>query len=637
MKSPAANRLLAILHCLIAVLAAASSGCSTDGMPPFAAHCAHGAVAADHETASKAGADMLRLGGNAVDAAVATSFTLSVVRPESCGIGGGGFMVIHFSNEGIRDQKAHGRDVPQNVALNYREMCPWGIGPDFYETESGPYASTRGGKSVAIPGTVAGLLTALDKYGTLDRKTILAPAIRAAEEGFAADKHFVDAAMDVAKDFEKNPGWKDRFRFVWVRMCREGNVKVGDLIRLPEQASALRLIAEQGAAAFYQGPIAQAMVAAIQRDTGALTQEDLNRFQVASMEPLKFQAFGKTFVTMPPPSSGGVAMVEAMGILELIMPLDAHDFMHKRRRGKAEANDWGRGFREAAALTPYATDSGSAWFSHRLIEALKHAFADRAEWMGDPTFVDVPTSRLTSRTYISDLASRFDRSRTLTPDAYGTRRQSSQLKVPDDHGTSHLSVVDGLGNAVACTETINQGFGSCLAVDAFGFILNDQMDDFTTRRGTANGFNLTQSDRNLPAPGKRPLSSMTPTIALDGHDNVDLVVGASGGPRIISGTLQAILNCVIWDKPAWDAVSAVRLHHQWSPDVVMLENGVFDDSKESKSSGISGDTLVDQLQSLGHRVQKTDAIGNVQLIARDSNGGWQAACDPRKGGKPAGY
>jgi gamma-glutamyltranspeptidase/glutathione hydrolase len=277
--------------------------------------------------------------------------------------------------------------------------------------------------------------------------------------------------------------------------------------------------------------------------------------------------------------------------------------------------------------------SDSATFSHQLTEALKHAFADRAEWMGDPAFVDVPTSRLISRAYISELASRFDPTKTLSPDRYGTRRSSAQSAAPDDHGTSHLSIVDAAGNAVACTETINQGFGSCLAVDAFGFILNDQMDDFTTRRGKANGFKLTQSDRNLPAAGKRPLSSMSPTICVDGDGKVFLVAGASGGPRIITGTLQSMLNCIIWGEPAWEAVASPRLHHQWSPNVVLMEDGLFRKPRPNAADK----SLVDQLQALGHRVERTDAVGNVQLIARDPHGGWQAACDPRKGGKPAGY
>ncbi|MBX3377800.1 MAG: gamma-glutamyltransferase [Phycisphaeraceae bacterium] len=603
------------------------TGCAGPSLPPFAGSYQHAAVAADHEVASRAGLEVLKKGGNAVDAAVAVSFTLSVVRPESCGIGGGGFMVIRFSEAGVADQRRLGRSVPRQVALNYREMAPWAVGPDFYEKED-RFASTHGGKAVGIPGTVAGLLTAHEKFGRLDRAAVLAPAIRAAEKGFVADESFVSAAKETAADFEKNPAWKERFRFVWERMLRKGKIKIGDVITNPEQASALRLIAEQGTAAFYQGPIAQAMIETVRRDGGVMTHDDLLRFRVASVEPLTFQAFGRTFLTMPPPSSGGVAMAEAMGILGLILeqPL-------RETQEKIEKNNPPRGFFEAIAAPggmalPYGPMS--PWYCHRLTEALKHAFADRAEWLGDPDFVDVPVARLVSKEYTGLLARRFQPERTLPLDQYGTRESRTLTSLSEDLGTSHLSVVDAAGNAVACTETINLGFGSCLAVDAFGFILNNQMDDFTTRRGQANAFGLKQSDRNLPAPGKRPLSSMTPTIVLGERGEVEVVAGASGGPRIITGTMQAILQRVGFGRAAWDAVQPPRLHHQWSPNVVRLERG-FD-----AVDGATGVSLVGELQRFGHRVEPISGVGVVQMIARE-RGEWQAASDPRKGGKPAGY
>lgn len=596
------------------------AGCAGTRTPEFAGTYRNAAVAADHEVASRAGLEILKKGGNAVDAAVATSFTLSVVRPESCGIGGGGFMVVRFSDRGVRDQKGRGRDVPRQVALNYREMAPWAVGPHFFENED-KFASTHGGKAVGIPGTVAGLLAAHERYGVLDRGTVLAPAIRAAEEGFVADTHYVNAAKETAADFEKNAKWKERFRFVWVRMLKEGKVKVGDVIKNPEQAAALRLIAEQGAAAFYHGPIALAIVEAVKRDGGVLTHEDLTRFSVASVEPLTFQAFGRTFLTMPPPSSGGVAMAEALGIYQRIAGLDP-----AQSRDAAPSRSMMDSIKNGGlGLTP----QNSVEYVHALVESLKHAFADRAEWLGDPASVEVPVARLTSQEYAAALAARFNPERTHLPDKYGTR-EGTRTSLSEDHGTSHFSVVDGAGNAVACTETINLGFGSCLAVDQFGFILNDQMDDFTTKRGKANAFGLKQSDRNLPAPGKRPLSSMTPTIVLDESGEVELVAGASGGPRIITGTMQTILNCVLFHKDAAAAVKAPRLHHQWSPDVVRLEGPLFDGTAEK------GGGLVSALQAKGHRVERTDAVANVQVIARE-NGSWRAACDPRKGGKPAGY
>lgn len=607
--------------------------------PEYAATFAHGAVAADHAVASRAGAEMLRKGGNAVDAAVATSFCLSVVRPESCGIGGGGFMVIHFSDEGLADQRQRGRSVPRDVALNYREMCPWGIGPDYYEKDTDPHASTHGSKAVGIPGTVAGLLTALDRYGTLDRETVLAPAILAAEVGFTADQHFVAAAKSVMKDFEKNPTWKERFRFVWVRFCREGKIKVGDVIKLPEQAAALRLIAEQGAAAFYSGPIAQAMAETIRRDGGVLNTDDLGKYQVSSTEPLRFQAFGRTFVTMPPPSSGGVAIAETMGILErtLHRVQPSFDWQHLPTRGNIASSG---PFIQASPGDHDTMYSPSLIYAHALAESFKHAFADRAEWLADPAFAKVPVETLLSSEYLDARAAAIDMSRTRDPQSYGTQR--STAGATDDHGTSHLSVVDTRGNAVACTETINLEFGSSLAVDSFGFVLNNQMDDFTTRRGRPNSFKLTQSDRNLPQPGKRPLSSMSPTVVLEANHKVDVVAGASGGPRIISGTLHAMLNTTLHGAPAWAAVSMPRFHHQWSPDVISFEPALFDYRTQppllEHSLVESPEFVIAMLQDFGHRVERAkDDVGNVQLIARDPRGGWQAACDPRKGGRPAGY
>ncbi len=600
------------------------AGCAGPGLPDFAGEYRHAAVAADQEVASRAGLEILKKGGNAIDAAVATSFALSVVRPESCGIGGGGFMVVRFSERGVADQKGRGREVPRQVALNYREMAPWAVGPDFFE-KADALASTHGGKAVGIPGTVAGLLAAHERYGVLDRATVMAPAILAAEVGFIADAHYVGTAKETAADFEKHPAWKERFRFVWVRMLKEGKVKVGDVIKNPEQAAALRLIAEQGAAAFYQGPIAQAMVEAVRRDGGVMTHEDLTRFRVASVEPLTFQAFGKTFLTMPPPSSGGVAMAEAMGIYQKIWGWEPGQARPEPAQTHSLGDAIGQGIATYANIY-----SGPA--VHRHVEALKHAFADRAEWMGDPAFVDVPVAKLTAPEYAASLAARFNADRTLRPEQYGSRETSTRTSLAEDHGTSHFSVVDAAGNAVACTETINLGFGSCLAVDRFGFILNDQMDDFTTKRGKANAFGLKQSDRNLPAPGKRPLSSMTPTIVVNAAGEVEAVAGASGGPRIITGTMQVLMNRFVHHISVDGSVSMMRFHHQWSPDVVRLEALLYDNPH---TPGLD-DSLISDLQTKGHRVERIDSVGNVQLIAREGER-WQAACDPRKGGKPAGY
>ncbi|MBN1824995.1 MAG: gamma-glutamyltransferase [Candidatus Eisenbacteria bacterium] len=534
-----------------------------------------GVVAADHETASRAGLEMLEAGGNAVDAAVATAFCLGVVRPYSCGIGGGGFLLLHLRGDA---------EGPREVAIDHRERAPGACGPDYYEGLE-PEASLWGAHAAAVPGTPAGLLLALERYGVLDRAAALAPAIRAAEEGFEADAHYGKSAAEVIAWFEERPAWKERFPFVWKRFLREGKVREGDRIRLPEQAEALRLIARDGAAAFYDGPIAEAIVAAVRMGGGDLTREDLRRYEPVETKPLEGSFRGLRVLAMPPPSSGGTALLQTFGILE------------------------------ALERNPAAEKPGSAAYIHLVAEAEKHAFADRAAWMGDPEFVDVPLERLLAPDYLIALAARID-GRSHPPGEYGT-----PALLPEDGGTSHYCVVDRWGNAASGTETINLEFGSLIVVEPYGFCLNNEMDDFLTRRGVPNAYGLYHDDRNLPAPGKRPLSSMCPTILLDDDGPVALA-GASGGPRIISATIQALLNVVLFDMDAEKAVSLPRFHHQWMPNDLYLERGI--------DSGVQLD-----LFGKGHHMERMEVIGQAQLIRRAGDG-YEAASDPRKGGKPAG-
>lgn len=557
-------------------------------------------MAADHLVGSEAGAEMLRLGGNAVDAAVAASFCQGVVRPYSCGLGGGGFMVIRLVGESAR-----GRDDETmnsvSVALVYRETSPNAVGPNFYVdlgldegSKYGPYAS-------GVPGSVSGLLRALDTYGTLDRETVLAPAIRAAEWGFRVDAHYVNAAKTVLTLLEEKPEIRKRigedgYAYLMETFLSNGNPRVGDLIRQPALGRALRLIAKYGESVFYAGEIANA----ISERSATITLSDLERYQCDEVRPLEGRGFGYTFLTMPPPSSGGMAMQEIFGIVERHWDEVSH------------------------------TSSSDPEYDHLLVEAMKHAFADRAEWLADDRFADVPTARLTSDGYIDELSSRFDPGRTLDSSAYGSRRSDGQgdssAQGIEDHGTSHLSVIDQWGNAVACTETINLEFGSLFVIPEYGIVMNNEMDDFLTKPGEANAFGLTQSDRNLPARGKRPLSSMSPTIVLDGDGGeVVAVVGASGGPRIITGTLQVLMNGLVFEMNARDGVGEARLHHQWMPNAVYVEGGWTDEA----SIGV--------LKEKGHEIRRRRDIGNVQLILRSRDGaGYEAASDPRKGGEPAG-
>ncbi|MHA7814150.1 MAG: gamma-glutamyltransferase [Phycisphaerales bacterium] len=536
---------------------------------------AQGAVAADHEIASLAGAEMLAQGGNAVDAAVAASFTLSVVRPYSCGIGGGGFMVIH-----LPDDPEHGS---VHTAINYREQAY--VGPDYYEHTG--KSSTTGGAAVAIPGTVAGLLHALETYGTLDRDTVVAPAMRAAREGFVVDEHYMIMSESLIARFEQEPEKKDEFALVWEHFLLSGQVGVGDRITNPMQLRALERIAQDGADGFYAGPVADAIVRAITRSGGEMTPEQLASYELEEREPLMREINGHTFIAMPPPSSGGVTM------LQILMILDAMSY-------------------------PFDQPAMSIEKAHLLAEASKHAFADRARYLADPNFVEVPIDDLLDESIIQE------RAQLVTDEIYDPAYYGTPNLIPADAGTSHVSVVDPFGGAVAMTETINLSFGSLVGVDAYGFVLNNEMDDFTTRRGRPNAFGLVQSDRNLPMPGKRPLSSMSPTIVLGADGEVIAVAGASGGPRIISGTMQALLNA-LGGMDAFPSVATPRIHHQWLPDALYAEPGLM--PMLSRRAAQGG----------WNEVRQRRDIGNVQLIKRDPQGrGWQSASDPRKGGVPAG-
>lgn len=574
---------------------------------PSAGRFAHAAVAADHAIASQAGVEILQRGGNAVDAAVATSFALSVVRPFSCGIGGGGFMVIHLASHPNPALK-----LPLDTTLNYREQAPAWATPDCFErldanalaAGAAPDSSTKGGTAVAVPGTILGLLTALERYGTLDRAAVLAPAIRVAEQGFVVDEAYLSAVTeDVLPWFAKDPVRRERFAWVWRRFLRDGNVRIGDVITLPEQAQALRLLARDGVVAFTQGPIGLAIVAAVRGDIGAnpavagggMTAADLAAQTVVELPPLVANFRGDQVLTMPPPSSGGIVLAQVFATLDA---------------------------RNADIL---GVAHNSPDYIHFVAEASKHAFADRARWLADPAFTAVPLAALLNPDMLRTRARAIDVAKVGPLASYGL----SQL--PEDHGTSHLSVVDAWGNAVACTETINLVFGSLLAVPEFGFVLNNQMDDFLTRRGKPNAFGLTQSDRNLPAPGKRPLSSMSPTIVVHSEGGkparVRLVIGASGGPRIISATLQSALNVLAFNQNALEAVSSPRFHHQWMPNELELE------------ARLRRDGLVGELTGKGHQIKDRAVIGVVQLIrwVEGTQAGWDAASDPRKGGVPAGY
>ena len=550
--------------------------------PPWAGEYRVAAVASDHAVASAAGDAILRQGGNAVDAAVATSFCLAVVRPYSCGLGGGGFMVIHDPG------------VDAGIAITYRETAPAAMHPAYFASlepaDGAPPPSRWGVHAVGVPGTVAGLLEALDCHGTLNRATVLAPAIRAAEEGFPVDADHLDAVAFVRDRLEEHPRLTTTAGWIWTNLCGEGSLKVGDRLRQPALARTLRRIADRGADGFYHGPVAEAVARVVAEGGGPMTAADLASYRVRHGVPLRAEGvLGRyTVLAMPPPSSGGVAMLQVLGIV------------HRRWE------DLGR------------PGPGSPEWVHLLAEAMQHAFADRAEYLADDAFVPVPVADLLDPAYLATLAGRLDPVRTLDRFDYG-----STTPAPADAGTSHLCVVDARGMAVACTETINTPFGSLMAVPAWGIVLNNEVDDFTTVPGAPNFFGLHQSDRNLPAPGKRPLSSMSPTIVLE-NGAVVLVAGASGGPRIITGTLQVLLNVLLHGMDLPRAIAAPRLHHQWVPGELQLEDR-WTDAR-----------LVAALERRGHVVTRRPAVGKVQAIVIHGTH-LHAASDPRKGGRPAGH
>ena len=543
-----------------------------------------GAVAADHPIASEIGVDILRAGGNAVDAAIAVNAALGVVRPYSCGLGGGGFMVMYSEKSGAA------------WAMNARETAPPGIWESYYidlRSSGGPEQASRyGGHAVAVPGTVSGLFLAHRMHGSLPMSQLLAPAVRVAREGFEADANFVGAVASLRRTRERLPWTCTVSRWVWEHWCDSGNVTVGSRLDNPALGNTLERLGKEGIKAWRTGAIPEALARAARESGGKLTANAIAGYRASACTPLQIDdAFlGDTLVTMPPPSSGGIALAQMFGMNERLL-----------REG-----GWPR--------TP------SAETSHQMVEAMKIAFALRAEFLADPEFAPVPTEQLTDPTFIKRLVDdiELDRARTA-------QEISETAQLPTDGGTSHLSVIDEERTAVAWTSTINGTFGSLVGDPLSGVILNNEMDDFTTMPGEGNLFGLRQSDWNAPEPGKRPLSSMSPSIMVDDSGRVRAIAGASGGPRIINGTFQVLMGLRYWGDTAAEAVARPRLHHQWMPDRIAWES----DARTPHGA--------DTLAARGHTFETNSrGIGVVQAI-RVEESGFDPASDPRKGGTAAGY
>jgi gamma-glutamyltranspeptidase/glutathione hydrolase len=538
----------------------------------------HAMVASDAPLAGQAGIEIMRQGGNAVDAAVAVGFALAVVYPEAGNIGGGGYMVIHM---------ADGRAA----VLDYREVAPLAASRNMYLDAEGNLTdkSIVGPLASGVPGAVAGLTTALAKYGTMPLAAVMAPAIRYAAEGFVVDSALSRSLMNNARLIEEFGG-KDLF------LPGGTAVAPGTRFRQPALARTLRRIAAEGATGFYRGETAQAIADEMRRDGGIMTTEDLARYQAVWREPVRSTYRGYTLFTMPPSSSGGVTITETLNILEGFDP-----------------------------VPPF----GGARYVHLLGDAYQRAFVDRNSQLADPVFYQVPIAKLIDKPYASQLRAGIQPAH-ATPTSevereMATMRPAEPTKAArEGTETTHYSVVDAAGNAVATTTTLNALYGSGVYVTAAGFFLNDEMDDFAAQPGKANMFGLVQGEANAIQPGKRMLSAMSPTIVLDRDGSLLLVVGSRGGPRIITSTSQVILNVLDQHMILSDAMSAPRLHHQALPDTLRVERNGLEPA------------VMDSLRAMGYAVSWTGGIGLVNAIMK-VRGGYEGMSDPRSSGQPVAW
>ena len=530
-------------------------------------------VASSEPHASEVGVQILRSGGNVVDAAVAVGFALAVTHPYAGNLGGGGFMLVRMASGDA-------------TFIDYREEAPGAATRDLYLDGAGnpiPDASLVGGMASGVPGTVAGLALAELKYGRLGLKRVMEPAIHLAADGFEVSYALAQSLRHASDKLLKF----DESRRIFLRGGRY--YEPGDTFRQPELADTLSEIARQGQDAFYRGPVARELVATMEKTHGLITLADLDHYRARLRPPLVGHFRGYTIVSAPPPSSGGVALVEMLNILE---PLD---------------------------LGP--PDSYGSM--HLMIEAMRRAYADRAAYLGDSDFAAVPVAGLTSKPYAAKLRQEILASK---PDAPVRAGEPAPY---ESSATTHYSVVDADGNAVANTYTLNDGYGSGVTVEGAGFLLNDEMDDFAAKPGTPNLYGLIQGEANSIQPRKRPLSSMTPTIVLAdgaaGRPALRLVLGSPGGGTIINTVLEVLLNALVFHLDVRQAVTEPRFHHQWEPDVVVLEKAISEDT-------------INRLRSSGYQTKTVDAMGDCEAIEVDPATGWRfGASDPRGDGRAVGY
>ena len=568
--------LITLLTALLASLALAA--------PMHPVHAPHAMVASVHELASRAGVQIMQAGGNAVDAAVATGFALAVVHPQAGNLGGGGFMLIRMA-----DGSTH--------FVDYREKAPAAATADMYLDAQGNVienASLIGYKAIGVPGSVAGMVYAEKKFGKLTLERVMTPAIKLAREGFPL-------AWEDARDLHDQSlaQFPESHRI----FQRDGNYyESGEIFQQPELAHTLEQIA-RNPDDFYHGEMARQLAAAVMKGGGLITTADLAAYEVKEREPIRGTYRGYDIISAPPPSSGGVALIEILNILE------------------------------GYELPKFGNRSAES--IHLVVEAFRRAFFDRAEFMGDPDFAKVPVAQLIDKKYgvawrDSINPEHATASKELKrPDAFNELERYASLHphpavVREPENTTHYSVVDPAGNAVAVTTTLNDSFGSRVTAGGLGFLLNNEMDDFAAKQGVPNMYGLIQGPANAIAPGKRPLSAMTPTIVLrDGK--LFLVLGSPGGPRIITTVANILMGVVDYGMDIERSVNAPRFHHQWLPDQIFLE------------PGISPDT-VKMLEGMGHKIKVQDHWSDGECIAIDLKSGERlGASDGRNNGKAVGF
>lgn len=541
------------------ILLAAHSDLQAASVAPVAAE--HGMVVSAQQLATKVGVDVLRRGGNAVDAAVAVGYALAVVYPAAGNLGGGGFMTL---------QLADGR----KTFLDFREKAPLAATANMYLDKDGNVIkglSTYGHLAVGVPGSVSGMEYARTKYGTMKRAELLKPAITLAEKGFALGQGDIDIFQTATADFSKDPASAAIF------LNKGQAFQVGQKLVQKDLAKTLMAISQRGTDGFYKGPVAAAIVKSSQSGGGILTQADLDQYSVREMAPIECDYRGYQVISAPPPSSGGVVICEMLNILEGYPLKDL-------------------GFRSAQAV-------------HYQIEAMRHAYLDRNSYLGDPDFVKNPIARLTDKAYAAQIRAVID------PNKAGVSKDLKPGVEPHEgSNTTHYSIADQWGNAVAVTYTLNDWFGAKMTAAGTGVLLNDEMDDFTAKVGVPNLYGLVQGEANAIAPGKRPLSSMSPTIVSKDHRPV-MVLGTPGGSRIITVVLHAILNVIDYGMTVQEAVDAPRFHQQWLPDLTNVEN-----------FAISPDTRK-LLEAAGHKLGAPQPANHMTALLIGA---------PSLGGKPVG-